>query len=98
MEMQPDLVVPVHAPAQGLSFLYDEQHLTMSTRRKVHFPISCILAITVIGAVVAGCGKSHGPSPDSSTPVKTETRTTSTAAVTTPARPETPLPDPYFRL
>jgi hypothetical protein len=83
-----------------LSFLYDERHQTMSTRRKVCILIGCLLVAAAVGTLIAGCGKSQTPSPDSSAPANTpiSTNVSADAATASPRPPETPLPDPYFLL
>ena len=72
----------------------------MFIRRKVYIFIGCILVAAGVGTLIAGCGKSQSPSPDSSVPAKTPSSTNVSAdAATASARPpETPLPDPYFQL
>jgi hypothetical protein len=72
----------------------------MPTRRQVCFFIGCILAAVAVGTTVGGCGKNQTPPRDSSATAKTVGSTNANdIAVAAPAhRPETPLPNPYFRL
>jgi hypothetical protein len=72
----------------------------MPTRRNVCFSIGCILVVAVVGTMVGGCGKNQTPPSDSFAIAKTvgSTNVNDTAVATPARRPETPLPDPYFRL